>query len=93
MKTAQVMLKELVSYVSPPPGCAIVLTEWKSRGPAEPNWIAACGTSGAEKLIRYYEKLSELRKNDPIIDWCEEKILVVGQRRVAHWMLTEPNDN
>ncbi len=91
MKTAQAILKELILHVSPPAGCAIVLTEESSRGSAEPNWIAACGNLEARKLARYNEKLIELRKADPIIDWTEEKILVVGQRRVAHWMLSEAN--
>src|SRR5262249_55428489 len=63
------------SHVRPPRGCAIVLTEWKSRGPTEPNWVAATGNMEAQKLARYNEKIAELRKTDPQIDWSDVKIL------------------
>lgn len=53
----------------------------------------ACGNMDARKLVLYNEKLIELRKTDPIIDWSEEKILIVGQRHIAHWMLSEIEDN
>jgi len=93
MRSAQAILKELVSHVSPPPGCAIVLTEYKSSGPIQPNWMAACGNMDAQKLVLFNKKLIELRNTDPIIDWSEEKILVTGQRRIAHWMLSEVDDS
>jgi hypothetical protein len=82
MRTAEAVLRELVFHVQPPAGCAIVLTEWQ----AEPNWVAACGTMEAQKLKRYNEKLAQLRESDPVIDWSDEKIMVVGRRRVAHWL-------
>ncbi len=82
---AEAMLKELVRHVRPPRGCAIVLTEWKSTGPTEPNWIAATGNMEAQKLLRYNEKIAVLRKTDPKIDWSDVKILV-GPRRVALWL-------
>lgn len=43
----------------------------------------------ARKFLRYNEKIVKLRTTDPIIDWSDVKILVVGQRRVAHWMHSE----
>jgi hypothetical protein len=86
MKSAEVILKELVLHVRPPAGCAIVLTEWMQGGPTGPNWVAACGNMEAQKLLRYNEKVAELRKAEPIIDWSDVKILVVGQRRIAHWL-------
>ena len=39
MRAAEATLKELVLHVSPPRGCAIVLTELKSSGPTDPNWV------------------------------------------------------
>ena len=45
----------------------------------------------AQKLARYNEKIAELRKTDPRIDWSDVKILV-GPRRVALW-LSEVNGN
>jgi hypothetical protein len=88
---AETMLKELVLYVGPPCGCAIVLTEWKSSGPTDPNWVAASGNMAAQKLVRYTEKVAELRRTDPEIDWSDVKILV-GPRRVALW-LSEIDDS
>ena len=85
MKTAEAMLKELVIYVRPPRGCAVVLTEWKSTGPTDPNWVAASGIMEAKKLVRYSEKIAELRKTNPLIDWSDVKI-VTGVRRVALWL-------
>jgi hypothetical protein len=85
MRYAEAMLKELVLYVRPPRGCAIVLTEWKPSGPTDPNWVAATGNMEAQKLVRYNEKIAELRKTNPTVDWSDVKILV-GPRRVALWL-------
>jgi hypothetical protein len=53
MRAVQATLKELVLHVSPPRGCAIVLTELKSGGPTDPNWVAACGIMEAQPLNRF----------------------------------------
>jgi hypothetical protein len=84
MKSAEAMLNELIRHVRPPRGCAIVLTERESSGPSDPNWVAASGTMEAPKTLRYTEKVSELRRTDPQIDWSDVKVLI-GSRRVAHW--------
>jgi hypothetical protein len=91
MKTAEAMLNELVLHVRPPRGCAIVLTEWKSNGPTDPNWVAASGIMEAKKLVHYSEKIAELRKTNPLIDWSDVNI-VTGIHRVALW-LSEIEDN
>ena len=57
MRAAEATLKELVLHVSPPRGCAIVLTELKSSGPTDPNWVAACGIMEARRLSRFNEKV------------------------------------
>ena len=44
MKPAEAMLKELVRYVRPPRGCAIVLTEWKPSG-SKPIVVTCMGTA------------------------------------------------
>jgi len=85
MKSAEATLKELVLHVRPPRGCAIALWEWTSSRPTEPNWVAACGIMDAQKLVSYTEKIAELRKTHPKIDWSDIKILV-GPRRVALWL-------
>jgi hypothetical protein len=91
MRSAETILKGLVSSVRPPRACAIVLTEWKSNAPTVPNWVAAVGNMEAEKLQRFNKKITELRETDPIIDWSEVKILV-GPSRIAHW-LSEVDDD
>jgi hypothetical protein len=82
MKHAEAILKELVLHVRPPRGCAIVLTEWQSSGPTDPNWVAASGNMDATKLVSYSEKIAALRKTDTMIDWSDVK-LTTGARRVA----------
>jgi hypothetical protein len=86
MRAAEATLKELVLHVSPPRGCAIVLTELKSSGPTDPNWVAACGIMKAQWLSRFNEKVVELRRTDPQVDWSDVQISVGGDRRVAHWL-------
>lgn len=44
MRSAQAILKEFVSHIGPPPGCAIVLTEYNSSGPIPLNWVAHVAT-------------------------------------------------
>jgi len=39
----------------------------------------------AQKLARYNEKIAELRKTDPQIDWSDVKILR-GLHRVVLWL-------
>jgi hypothetical protein len=92
MRSAEAVLEELVLHVRPPRGCAIVLTEWKSSGPTDPNWVAASGNMEMPKLVRYGEKIAELRKTDPQIDWSDVKILA-GRRRVALWLSRHPQSN
>jgi hypothetical protein len=82
MKSAEAILKELAQYVRPPRGCSVVLIEWKSNAPPEPNWLAAAGNMTGQTLDRYCEKLSELRKTDPQIDWSNAKI-IDGMRRIV----------
>ena len=78
MRAVQATLKELVLHVSPPRGCAIVLTELKSGGPTDPNWVAACGIMEAQRLSRFNEKVVELRRTDPQVDWSDVQILSAG---------------
>jgi hypothetical protein len=86
MKSAEAILRELVQHVRPPRGCAIVLTEWNSGGPVDPNWVAACGNMEAQKLVRYNEKVAELRKTHSKIDWSDVKLSAGTRRRVALWL-------
>ena len=67
MKRAEAMLEELVRHVRPPRGCALVLTEYKTTGSTDPNWVAASGNMELQKLIRYSEKIAGWRWTDPQI--------------------------
>jgi hypothetical protein len=89
MRSAEEVLKELVLRAQPPAGCPIILTEWKPRNLGEPNWIAACGNMEVRALVRYQEKLAELRRLDMEVDWSSVKLQVNG-RRVVHWISDGP---
>jgi hypothetical protein len=47
---------------------------------------------GAQKLVRYSDKIADLRKTDPKIDWSDVKV-VVGQHRVALWLSEVDSSN
>jgi hypothetical protein len=86
MKTAEAMLKELLLHVRPPRGCAIVLTERESSGPKNLNWVASAGITAPHLADLFAEKVAELRKTDPKIDWSD------SPRRLARW-LSEVEDH
>jgi hypothetical protein len=52
--------------VPPPQGVAIVPTEEPG---SQPNWVAAAGIMEAGLIEKFSEKVVELRKTDPLIDW------------------------
>jgi hypothetical protein len=85
MKSARELLNEIVRYVQPPRGCAVVLAERKSDLPPEPNWTAASGVMQEPALSCYMNKIAELRKSDPKVDWSKEKF-IDGLRRIALWL-------
>lgn len=66
LKTANALVRELGSAVQPPEGTAIVLTEEPG---AQPNWVAAAGMMEAALTDKFSEKVAELRKTDPLVDW------------------------
>jgi hypothetical protein len=70
LKTANALIRELGSAVQPPKAIAIVLTEEPG---AQPNWVAAAGMMEAalEAALtdKFSEKVAELRKTDPLVDW------------------------
>jgi len=86
MRSAQNLLEELVTHVQPPSGCAIVLTELRQDSPAARNWTAAAGMLDGDRTRRYQQKLSELLRSDPQIDWGDVPILVADRRKIAHWI-------
>jgi hypothetical protein len=85
MRSANAVLRELVLHVQPPRGCAIVLMEWASSGPVDPNWVIATGNMAPPQMQRYTERVAELRKSDTEIDWSDVA-MPVGHRRVALWV-------
>jgi hypothetical protein len=68
LKTANQLVREIGLAVQPPQGVAIVLTEEPG---SQPNWVAAAGIMEAALTKKFSEKVAELRKTDPLIDWGE----------------------
>ena len=68
VKTAMELVKEIGLAVQPPKGVAIVLTEYPG---ALPNWVAGAGILEAALTDKFSEKVAELRKTDPNVDWSE----------------------
>jgi hypothetical protein len=66
LKTASELVREIGLALQPPKGVAIVLTEDPG---ALPNWIAAAGIMEAALTDKFSEKVAELTKTDPLIDW------------------------
>ena len=67
LKTARALVRELGSAVQPPKGIAIVVTEEPG---AQPNWVAAAGMMETALTNKFSEKVAELRKTDPLVDWA-----------------------
>jgi hypothetical protein len=82
MRLARAVLEELVLYVQPPKGCAIVLTERPLNKPSDPNWVAIVGPMGSDYVKRYTAKVAELRRTNSRVDWSETKS-PDGPRRIA----------
>jgi hypothetical protein len=85
MRSAKVVLEELVQHVGAPRGCAVVLAERQSNGPDDPNWVASTGIMDTEGTHLFVEKVAELRKRDTQIDWSAAEGSV-GTRRIALWL-------
>jgi hypothetical protein len=84
MKTARTIVQELIRYVDPPRGIAIVVNEAPSTRPDDPNWIAYPAVMDPMRSQRLSEKAAELRKSHPFIDWSDGDGSP-GLRRVAMW--------
>jgi hypothetical protein len=66
LKTANALVREIGLAVPPPQDIPIVLTEDPG---AMPNWVAAAGIMEAALTAKFSEKVAELRKTDPLVDW------------------------
>jgi hypothetical protein len=69
MKAAADLLDEILRHVKPPRGTAAVITEELPQKDGGPNWIASTSDMDLVRLRRFNDKLDELRKSDPLIDW------------------------
>jgi hypothetical protein len=68
VKTAKELVREIGLAVQPSEGVAIVLTEDPG---ALPNWVATPRIMEAALTDKFAEKVAELRKTDPNLDWSE----------------------
>ena len=73
MRSAESILRELILIVQPPRGCEIRVTERISSGAFGPNWGSTCGNLEPLKLALYDQKVADLRKAYPKIDWSDVK--------------------
>jgi hypothetical protein len=84
MMTARSVVQELIRYVDPPSGTAIVVNEAPSVKPDDPNWIEYPAVMDPTRRQRLSEKAAELRKSHPFIDWSDGEG-TPGLRRVTMW--------
>jgi hypothetical protein len=68
LKTAQELVNEIGLSVQPPRGIALVLTEEPGT---QPNWVVAAGPMESALTDKFSEKVVELRKTDPLVEWGE----------------------
>ena len=80
MKTAKELVNEIGLSVQPPRGVAIVLTEEPG---SKPNWVAAAGIMEAALTDKFSQKVAELRRTDPLVDWAEVDKGQTEARRVV----------
>ena len=80
LKTAKELVNEIGLSVQPPRGVAIVLTEEPG---AQPNWVAAAGIIEAALTDKFSQKVAELRRTDPLVDWAEVDKGQTEARRVV----------
>jgi hypothetical protein len=71
MMTARRIVQELIRFVDPPRGTAIVLNEAPSTKPDDPNWIEYPAIMDPMRSRLLSEKAAELRKSHPHIDWSD----------------------
>jgi hypothetical protein len=66
VKKAKELVREIGLSVQPPQGVPIVLTEDPE---SQPNWVAAAGPMETALTNKLGEKVIELRKTNPLVDW------------------------
>jgi hypothetical protein len=69
IKSAQSLVEEFVRAVRPPQGCAIVITENVPSPEFDFNWLASTGHMTAAVVQRYDSTLTELKRQNPRINW------------------------
>jgi hypothetical protein len=84
MMTARSIVQELIRYVDPPRGTAIVVNEAPSAKLDDPNWIEYPAIMDPIRRRLLSEKAAELRKSHPLIDWSDSDG-TPGVRRVVIW--------
>jgi hypothetical protein len=68
--------------VQSPKGISIIVTEDPGD---QPNWVAAAGPGIMEAALmdKFSEKIADLRKTDPLVDWGDVKKAHTEARRVV----------
>jgi hypothetical protein len=88
-KRALDFLEELIRFVKPPRGCAIVLTEYRN---APRNWMAdADDTVSPDALARFVSAVSSLQLRRPFVDWDGVTERLGELRRIARFASEVPD--
>ena len=90
MRAAGDFLDDILKYVQPPRGCAIVVTERTPSADDEPNWIVGAGVMDLPALGRYNRKIAEMRETERRIDWAGVTERDGDRRRIAKWISELP---
>jgi hypothetical protein len=81
MREASKFLDDLLEYVAPSGGQAIIIMEVTPRFPSDPNWMASAGSLDGEALVRYAERIAALISIEPRIDWSGVPKAMVGTHK------------
>jgi hypothetical protein len=84
MKAKQ-LLETLLQHVKPPQGCPIVLRERAPNSEDDLNWVASAGNMASSGTALFMEKIAELRKAHPTIDWSDVDTNGGELRRIANY--------
>ena len=79
MRTANDLIDDLLHYTQPPRGCAVSVTD----ADGEPNWIAGMARTETSTSVRFQQRVWELRRSDPCVDWSAVTDRLCDRRRIG----------
>jgi hypothetical protein len=83
MKNADDLLDEVLLYVVPPAAVSMSLSE--RPNPGQTNWVLAMGNAPDRCYRAFTEKVSELRRSSPFVEWSAVSGRA-GERRITRYL-------